>query len=193
MWWQIGLVSNAIVALAYLLITIAVLRPLVQGKQMRANPLGTATAAIFFTCAVHHGGHVVHMLLPYGHVEVAKGIAMRDAYDWEMAVWDIVTAAVGVYYWTLRRAYSSLVRGAKLFDDLRQREHDALELNDNVLQGMVVAKLAFELDERERAMAALDASSNAASQMITDCLGPHPSRDGNLLLRSEPAVLEEPT
>jgi len=181
MWWQIGLVSNAIVALAYLLITIAVLRPLVQGKQMRANPLGTATAAIFFTCAVHHGGHVVHMLLPYGHVEVAKGIAMRDAYDWEMAVWDIVTAAVGVYYWTLRRAYSSLVRGAKLFDDLRQREHDALELNDNVLQGMVGA------------MAALDASSNAASQMITDCLGPHPSRDGNLLLRSEPAVLEEPT
>jgi hypothetical protein len=139
MWWQIGLVSNAVVALAYLLITIAVLRPLVAGHQLRANQLGTATAAIFFTCAIHHGGHVVHMLLPAGGVEVRQGLAMRASYDWEMAVWDIVTAAVGVYYWTLRRAYPSLIRGAKLFDDLRQREQDALELNDTVLQGLVVA------------------------------------------------------
>jgi hypothetical protein len=110
-----------------------------------------------------------------------------------MAVWDIVTAAVGVYYWTLRRAYSSLVRGAKLFDDLRQREHDALELNDNVLQGLVVAKLAFELDERERAMAALDSSINAASRMISDFLGPHSPREGAILLRSEPAMIEDTT
>lgn len=191
MWWQIGLVSNGVVAIAYLLITAAVLRPLIAGNQMRSNPLGTATAAIFFTCAIHHGGHVVHMLLPAGGVEVSKGLAMRASYDWEMAVWDIVTAAVGVYYWTLRRAYSSLVRGAKLFDDLRQREHDALELNDNVLQGLVVAKLAFELDQRDRAMAALDSSINAASRMITDFLGPQTTRDGSILLRSEAAMIED--
>ncbi|MCW2494737.1 MAG: hypothetical protein JWQ77_661 [Jatrophihabitans sp.] len=191
MWWQIGLVSNAAVAIAYLLITGAVLRPLIAGGQVRSNPLAAATAAIFFTCAIHHGGHVVHMLLPDGHVEVRQGLAMRASYDWEMATWDIVTAAVGVYYWTLRRAYSSLIRGAKLFDDLRQREHDALELNDNVLQGLVVAKLAFELDQRDRAMAALDASISAASRMVSDFLGPHQSRDGAVLLRSEPATLEE--
>jgi hypothetical protein len=193
MWWQIGLYANAVVALAYLLITLAVLRPLVAGKQIRSNPLAAATAAIFFTCAIHHGGHVVHMLLPYGHVEVRQGDAMRASYDWEMATWDIVTAAVGVYYWTLRRAYSSLIRGAKLFDDLRQREHDALELNDNVLQGLVVAKLAFELDQRDRAMAALDSSINAASRMVTDFLGPHPARDGSILLRSQAATIEDPS
>ena len=193
MWWQIGLVSNAIVALAYLLITGAVLRPLIKGKQLRANPLGSATAAIFFTCAVHHGGHVVHMLLPYGHVETKQGLAMRESYDWEMAVWDVVTAAVGVYYWTLRRAYSSLMRGAQLFEDVRQREHDALELNDTVLQGLVVAKLAFELEQRERGMAALESSITAASKMITEFLGPHPTRDGGLLLRSQPAVLDDPS
>jgi hypothetical protein len=189
-WWHIGLVSNAVVSVAYLLITAAVLRPLIAGHQMRANPLGTATAAIFFTCAIHHGGHVVHMLLPDGHIEVRQGLAMRASYDWEMACWDVVTAAVGVYYWTLRRTYSSLVRGAKLFDDLRQREHDALELNDNVLQGLVVAKLAFELDQRDRAMAALDASITAASTMITDFLG-HPARESSVLLRSEAATLDE--
>ena len=191
MWWQIGLVSNAVVAIAYLLITGAVLRPLIRSKQLRANPLGAATAAIFFTCAIHHGGHVVHMLLPYGHVETRQGLAMRESYDWEMAVWDVVTAAVGVYYWTLRRAYSSLLRGAQLFEDVRQRERDALELNDNVLQGLVVAKLAFELDQRDRGMTALESSIHAASKMISEFLGTHQSRDGNVLLRSQPAVLDE--
>src|SRR5205823_14400616 len=131
-----------IVAIAYLLIVVAVLRPLVRDKQVRQNALGAATAAIFFTCAVHHGGHVVHMLLPAAHVESAQGLALRASYDWEAALWDVVTAAVGVYYWSLRRAYAQAMRGAALFEDMRQREREALELNDNVLQGMVVARMA---------------------------------------------------
>jgi hypothetical protein len=192
MWWVIGLVSNAIIAVAYLLIAYAIVRPLIEGKQLRANPLGTATAAIFLTCAVHHGGHVVHMLLPYGHVETRQGLAMRTAYDWQMATWDIVSAAVGVYYWTLRRTYSSLMKGAKLFEDIRQREHDALQLNDAVLQGLVVAKLALELDQRDRAMSALESSINAASNIISNLLGPQGAgKDHRKLLRSEPAVLED--
>jgi hypothetical protein len=192
MWWVTGLVCNAVIAVAYLLISYAILRPLIAGHQLRANLLGSATAAIFLTCAVHHGGHVVHMLLPYGHVEVHQGLAMRTAYDWQMASWDVVTAAVGVYYWTLRRTYSSLMKGAKLFEDIRQREHDALELNDAVLQGLVVAKLALELDQRGRAMDALEGSIAAASSIISNLLGPRgAAKDGRALLRSEPAVLED--
>jgi hypothetical protein len=187
MWWQIGLVTNAVVAIAYLLITLAVLRPLIAAQQLRANPLGTATAAIFFTCALHHGGHVVHMLLPYGGVEKAQGTAMRNAYDWEMAFWDIVTAAVGVYYWTLRRTYSALMRGATLFEDLHQREAEALELNDTVLQGMVVARMALDLDQRETALNALDASIASASAMISARMVTTPKGDAHLL-RSEPAT-----
>ena len=146
MWWVIGLISNAVIAVSYLLISYGIVRPLVAGRQLRANPLGTATAAIFFTCAVHHGGHVVHMLLPYGDVEVSQGEAMRAAYDWQMATWDVVGAAVGVYYWTLRRTYSSLMRGAKLFEDIRQREHEALQLNDAVLQGLGEAAFMTEYE-----------------------------------------------
>src|SRR5205823_5670171 len=131
---------------------------LIAGRQLRANKLGAATAAIFLTCAVHHGGHVIHMLLPYGGVDVARGLAMRASYDWQMALWDVISAAVGIYYWTLRRTYSSLMRGAALFEDIRQREEQAVELNDAVLQGLVVAKLALELDERDRAVDALDTS-----------------------------------
>ncbi|MBV9484857.1 MAG: hypothetical protein JO246_02245, partial [Frankiaceae bacterium] len=64
MWWHIGLVANALVALAYLAIAYAIVKPLIESRQLRTNALGAATAAIFFTCAVHHGGHTVHMLLP---------------------------------------------------------------------------------------------------------------------------------
>ena len=164
MWWQIGLWANAVVAIAYLLIVAAVLRPLVRDGQLRHNLLGAATAAIFLTCAVHHGGHVVHMLLPLGGVERDKGLALRASYDWAAGVWDVVTALVGVYYWTLRRAYAQMMRGAALFEDMRQRE---------------------------RAQHALDTSIEAASRMISDLLGPHASRASGGLLRSAAAVVSD--
>lgn len=191
MWWQIGLWANAIVALAYLAIAYAIIRPLIETGQLRSNALGAATAAIFFTCAVHHGGHTVHMLLPSAGVEQSKGLALRASYDWEAATWDIITAAVGVYYWTLRRTYGSLMRGAQLFEDMRQREAQALELNDNVLQGLVVAKMALDLDQREKAVSALETAIAAASHMITDLLGSHPERSDTGMLRSSAAALDD--
>lgn len=188
MWWVIATVSNAVVAIAYLLISISILRPLVASGQLRSNPLGAATAAIFLTCAVHHGGHTVHMLLPYAGIGEAQGLAMRAAFDWQMATWDIVSAVVGVYYWSLRRTYSALMRGAKLFEDLRQREQQALELNDEVLQGIVVAKMALDLDDRERCQAALETSISSASRIITDLLGPDAQGSRSGLLRRTAAL-----
>ena len=189
MWWTIGLIANAVVAIAYLLIAAAIVRPLLSTGQLRSNRLGAATAAIFFTCAVHHGGHTVHMLLPYVDVANRQGLALRAAYDWESAFWDIITAGVGIYYWTLRRTYGSLMRGAQLFDDMRQRERQALELNDNVLQGLVVAKLALDLHDNDRAYAALETAIGSASHMITDLLGAPGQRQTDRLLRQSAAEL----
>lgn len=186
--WQIGMVANAVIAAAYFLIVVAIVVPLARSHQLRTNPLGAATAAIFFTCAVHHGTHSVHMLLPSTGIDDAQGLAMRRAWGWPLAIWDVVGAVVGVYYWTLRRNYSSLMQGAKLFDDLREREQQALELNDSVLQGLVVAKMALDLDQPERAQQALATSIDSASRMITDLLGSE--HFSIALLRSEPAVVE---
>jgi hypothetical protein len=124
------------------------------------------------------------MLLPYVGILPREGLAMREAFDWQMAGWDVVTAAVGVYYWTLRRTYAALMHGAKLFEDLQQREQQALELNDEVLQGIVVAKMALDLGERDRASTALDASIGAASRIITDLLGPEQHAKPGLLRAS---------
>ncbi len=169
--WVIGMICNGIIAVAYLLISLAITVPLARSGQLRSNPLGAATASIFFSCAVHHGIHSVHMALPSLGIDDPQGYAMREAWDWPLSLWDVVGAVVGVYYWTLRRNYSSLMEGAQLFQDLRQREQQALELNDTVLQGLVVAKMALDLDDRQRAQESLTVSIDSPSRIITDLLG----------------------
>ena len=51
MTWQIGMFCNTVIAGAYLLIAFAIVVPLAKSNQLKSNPLGSATAAIFFTCA----------------------------------------------------------------------------------------------------------------------------------------------
>ncbi|MEI5674238.1 MULTISPECIES: hypothetical protein [unclassified Nocardioides] len=181
--WQIGLVANGIIMVAYLLISISIVVPLARSGQLRTNPLGGATAAIFFSCAVHHGAHTIHML-----VGGTAGEAMKIAWTWPMAISDIFGAAIGVYYWTLRRTYASLMEGAQLFQDLRLREQQALELNDSVLQGLVVAKMALDLEQPTKAREALATSIDSASRIITDLLGNSPFDVD--LRRSTPAMTE---
>ena len=188
MWWITASVANALVAVAYLLIALAIVRPLVKAGQLRTNRLGAATAAIFFTCAVHHGAHTLHMVvLPYLGLAEGQGLAMRATYSFPSATWDVISAAVGIYYWTLRRTYGSLMEGAKLFEDMQQRERQALELNDNVLQGLVVAKLALDLGEREKAYRAVDTAIASASGMITELLGVQEARSRHSLVRKRAA------
>src|SRR3954470_3983824 len=189
-WWAVGMVANTLIAIAYFMIAAAIVVPLMRSGQLRANPLGAATAAIFFTCAVHHGSHALHMLLPSLGFDDPQGLAMRSAWGWPLASWDVIGAIVAVYYWTLRRNYGSLMQGAQLFQDLRQREQQALELNDTVLQGLVVAKMALDLDQPAKANEALSASIGSASRIITGLLGSkHHTLD---LLRSVPAAVGAP-
>lgn len=50
------------------------------------------------------------------------------------------------------------------------RRQQALEINDNVVQGLAVAKYAFELNQPERAKAAVDGTLEAARRIISDLL-----------------------
>lgn len=186
MTWQIGLVADSAAAIAYLAIAGAIALPLARSGQLRTNPLAAATSAIFLTCAVHHGAHSVQLLLPSFGVAEPQGLAMRSSWGWPLAIWDVVGAVVAISYWMLRRSRGSLMTGAQLFPDLRQREQQALELNDAVLQGLVVAKMALDLDQPRRASEAISDSIQSASRIITDLLG---SSQASLdLLRSVPAA-----
>jgi hypothetical protein len=189
-WWMLGAACNAVISVAYFMICYAIARPLVISRQLTTNALGAATAAIFLTCAVHHGAHFVHMLMPYTGVDMVQGMAMRKAWGPGLALWDLVGAVVGVYYWTLRGGFGANTSSPQLFKDQVEREQRALELNDAVLQGMVVARMALDLGERKRGMAALDSSIASASQMITDLLGDDHGHLGKRPLRSAPALVD---
>ncbi len=188
-WWIVGLAATTVIALAYVGIVGFILVPLARSGQLTKNKLGVATAAIFLSCAVHHVIDALHMVLPVFGIDVARGLAMRSAWGWELALWDVVAAVVAAYYFGLRRTYGSLMQGAQLFDDLRRRERQALEINDNVLQGLVVAKMALELDQRDTAVAALDTSIASASRIISSLLDAEERPVAAGLLRTSAAVL----
>ena len=185
--WQVALVCNAVLGAAYLAILVSILVPLARSRQLRSNPLATATAAVFLTCAVHHGAQSVQLLLPSLGLADAQGLALRTAWGWPLAAWDVLAALVGVCYWSIRGSHSTWTQGAQLFVDLRAREQQALELNDTVLQGLVVARMALDLEQPAKADEALTASIGAARAIITDLLG-HQAHALDLL-RSGPAAV----
>ncbi len=192
--WKLGAAANFVTMLAYFAIVAAILVPLIREKQVTQNRLGTATALIFFTCAVHHGSHTVHMILPEFDLADRSGLAMRQAFDGQAVVWDLFTAGVGIYYWTLRRTYGALMSGAKLFEDLRERQRQALEINDNIVQGLAAAKLSLELDQTATTHEALESTLAAARNLITNLLGEvseRPDFNAGELRRSRPALLRK--
>jgi two-component system cell cycle sensor histidine kinase/response regulator CckA len=139
-WWQLTAFANAIILAAYLAISFAIGHGLWRSRQWRNNPLGMATAAIFFSCAVHHGSHTVHLLLPYLGAEMHAGAAMRHAFgSFSIAGWDLVTAGLAVWYWTLRSRFPALVRGAAVFEDLklRQAAETTLRASEERYRGIV--------------------------------------------------------
>jgi hypothetical protein len=176
--WQIVTIENLVVGAAYTAISYVILSGLVSTGQLRTNKLGFATGLIFLTCAVHHGAHSVHMLLPSIGLDEHHGKIMRQAWDWHVAVWDGLTAAVGVYYLSLRGSYASVLRGAQMFEDLKVRQRQALEINDNIVQGLTVAKYQLDRGHDARTREAIEETLRKAQNLITDLLGESHGDDG---------------
>lgn len=69
------------------------------------------------------------------------------------------------------------------------RHKEALELNDHVVQGLVVAKASYELGDVEGGKRALDATLGRAKALVSDLLGQDGVPDGSLV-RERPAAVE---
>ncbi|GAA3804091.1 putative bifunctional diguanylate cyclase/phosphodiesterase [Nocardioides panacisoli] len=176
-WWQLAAFTNGIIGLAYLAITWTILRGLRDTAQMGTNRLALATAGIFFTCAVHHGSHTLHMLLPIVGWGVAEGRDMRQAFDTSMVLWDVVGAVVATYYLTLRRSYGRLLTSPQMFED-RVREEAAERLQVQAYTDTLTAlpnRAAF--NERMRDLAARGATPSLVFldldrfKVVNDTLG----------------------
>jgi hypothetical protein len=189
MTWQVVTAANAVVAVVYFAIARSVVLGLVRTGQLRKNKLGTATALIFLTCGVHHGVHAVHMLVPSFGIHDVHALALRQAWHWQSAVWDVITAIVGIYYLSLRGSYASVLRGAQMFEDLKVRERQAIEINDNIVQGLTVAQYAMDAGRDDQTRKAIEESLRRAQEIIDGLLtdGEHGAPDPGSLRRAEPA------
>jgi hypothetical protein len=187
--WQAVAGVDAVAAVAYLAIAWTIGSRLVSSRQLRSNRLGVATGLLFLTGAVHHGAISVQALL-HG----AEGF--RDVLGWSRFVIDGLTALAGIHYLSLRGTYASVLRGAQMFEDLRVRERQALEINDNIVQGLTVAKYAMSMGSEEQARTAIEDTLVRSRQIITDLLGEEGTGDlkpGDLRRSSAATVVERGT
>ncbi|HZQ78294.1 MAG TPA: hypothetical protein VFE55_13250 [Acidimicrobiia bacterium] len=192
MFWLIAGTANFALLVGYSAIFLAMTVPFIRSRQLFANRLGLATALVFLSCALHHGFHAARILWPHLAAGVRVGGALRSTWSWPAVVWDLVTAAAAVYYWSIRRSFPDLFRSAALFEDLEAERRRALEINDNIVQGLAVAQLALALNEREKSEQAIMAALRSARSIISDLLGPSGTR-GRLgpgdLVRDEAAMV----
>ena len=70
------------------------------------------------------------------------------------------------------------------------RRRQALDINDNIVQGLAVAKYAFDLGETEKGRKAIDDTLTAARRIVSDLLeqlGPEEGMRPGMLVRQRPA------
>lgn len=84
------------------------------------------------------------------------------------------------------RKEAERLRGEQQTAELR-RAH-GLELQDNIIQGLAIAKLALELGEPERARQALEQALARSQELVSELLSYEPIEPGRLI-RQEAAIL----
>lgn len=196
--WHLVFAANLVITVAYAMITAYIVRGLVEGSQW-TNWLGIATAAIFASCAAGHGVHVLHFLLPaidsWGYPlpaqALAEGYAMRAAMgDWHSLLPDTLTALAGLTYLALRNRLGAVLRGSpRLFRDERQARRNAIELNDNVVQGLAAAKMAIQAGHTGYAIQALNNTLDQSKAMMTALLEEAPVQRADLVRENPAEVL----
>ena len=172
--WHIVVGANAVIMAAYLAISWIIFSGLRRTGQVSSNKLAFATSLIFLSCGVHHGSHAVHMLLPTFGIDDAQALALREAWHWPSAWWDVASAGIAAYYLALRGSYGRLLEGPAMFDDYRARERRALEIHDNIVQGLTAVKWSLEAGQPEAAHQSADRTLEQAQKIIGELLDNHP-------------------
>ncbi|GAA2614625.1 hybrid sensor histidine kinase/response regulator [Paractinoplanes durhamensis] len=166
---QLFLLANLVIMVAYAAITIAVMVPVSRAGQLRTNKLAVATALIFFSCAVGHG---MHAFLAYRGITQAAdtahlGHALSEGWSWPSAVWDLFTAGVGIYYWTLRRSYGVLLGNGAIFispgEQRRLDEADARERAARDVAESRLVTLTAVVAHTDAAIIGLDVAGNVTA------------------------------
>ncbi|HWS36194.1 MAG TPA: ATP-binding protein [Actinoplanes sp.] len=138
---QIFLLANIVIMVAYVAIMFSIVVPLRRAGQLGSNKLATATSLIFFSCAV---GHAFHAAMTYRMITIpAEHHGSSLGWSWSSTLWDVFTAGVGIYYWSLRRNYAVLMQtGAMYIDPWGKRRLDEADAREQAAQELASAHQA---------------------------------------------------
>ncbi|HLE97460.1 MAG TPA: hypothetical protein VI997_08835 [Candidatus Thermoplasmatota archaeon] len=179
--WKIGLAASTVISIAFLAVAVLLALNLTRSRTWRTNPLGVGTFGLYLTCGGGHAVHTLQLLDPVLGLQTAAGLAAHTEYsEWHAWGIDVVTAITGVWYWSMRRKFPDLVSGAAVFEDLRDRQRRALEIHDNVVQGLVRAKLELDLGRDEAGDVTVEETLEKSKLIITDLLGEEQDLAGKL-------------
>jgi signal transduction histidine kinase len=159
--WQLALITNLLVAVAYAGVTHHIGVHLTRTHQWRHNLLAATVAIFFASCSINHLAHSVRVLLQP---------EWRSIWSWHMLTVDSLTALFGLWYFYERFRSPKMSRGAALFEDSTVRRRDAMEIQDNVAQGLIAARYALDRGDARAADTAVEAAIGSARRVITELL-----------------------
>lgn len=129
-------------------------------------PFGLAIAFV----AVHHGvASTIDGRSVFNHYA-----ALNNPWKWAAihGLFVLGASAANVYAWRMNEeAASDTERFRSRLDEAERRRLSALQINDDIVQGLAVVSLALSLGEEDRARAEVDRTLAAARGIITDLLG----------------------
>jgi signal transduction histidine kinase len=140
--------------------------------------------------AVHHGlASTLDAGSVYNHYA-----ALNNPWKWALihGAFVLGASAANVFAWRLNEEAASETEGYRLRVEESERRHrSALEINDNVVQGLAVITSALALGESGLARDAADRTIIAARAIITDLLGESDAPVTPGSLRRESAAVSE--
>lgn len=185
--WMAASLANLVMTVTFVAIAIPLWKAIYEGDQLFSNPLLTGFALIFSTCAVSHGLHFEHTLIPNYHAilhalpfmggpaaynyTVNFGLWSRVAMtDPTLLAVDLVTAALGVWYFLLRKRQSRFFEGAELAEDMEMREREAHALHDDIVEEVSQALLLIDTGQEDEARERIGEVTAQAQAIVDDLL-----------------------
>ncbi len=171
MTWQLTAGANAVVGVLYLAIAGTIVAVLFQGGRLRTHTLGQAALLAFGTVGIQFCLIAALLLAPSFGIDSSHGEALRDAWPALLGVWAVIGGAAALFLLSQRGSYGDVLLGPGLMDEVKARERQAFEINDNLVQGLSVAKYSLEMGQEDRGRRAVNESLSNARKMTTDLLG----------------------
>ena len=170
--WPLVTVGNLLTALTYTAIAGAMGLSLYRTDQFSwaKNPLGVALTVVLAIVAFRAAWTGVQMLLPLVGVEHPAALARRESYTpWSVPLPFIAAAAGALYLWLRGRAGDE-PGPASPYPDQALRRRRALEINDNIVQGLIGVRELQVLGYDDDAQVILQSTLEQAQRMMGELL-----------------------